>query len=421
MANHQFSLDYACSLDRQDPLRNLRSLFYIPRVLGRESIYFSGNSLGLQPKSVITYIEQELLDWEQLGVEGHFEAKHPWKYYHHDFAAPAARLVGAKPLEVVLMNTLTANLHFLMATFYRPTLERYKIIVEGQLFPSDHYAVESQLILHGFNPEIGIIEMMPRDGEHTLRTDDILEQIDQNKDELALILLGGVNYYTGQFFDLKSITEAGHQAGSVVGFDLAHAVGNVILNLHDWQIDFAAWCTYKYLNSGPGSVGGAFIHEKHATNPLLPRLAGWWGYDEETRFEMKKGFVPMNGADGWQVSNAQIMNMVAHKASLHIFDEVGMEKLRMKSEKLTGYFEWCLNKVNLDNNLGFEIITPSNPLERGCQLSILTGENGKNLFEKLKSGGVIADWRHPNVIRVAPVPLYNSFEDVYRFSVLLNA
>lgn len=421
MIHFENNLDFARQQDNQDPLQGYRNLFHIPAINGRESIYLCGNSLGLQPRSVRTYIERELLDWELLGVEGHFKAKNPWMYYHHLFSKLAARLVGAKPKEVVMMNTLTANLHFLMVTFYRPSLARTKIMVEGQLFPSDYYAVESQIRFHGYDPEETIIELNPREGEHILRTEDILETIEENKDTLALIMLGGVNYYSGQLFDLKTIATAGHKAGAKVGFDLAHAAGNVVLDLHDWQVDFAAWCTYKYMNSGPGSVGGAFIHEKHAKDKNLVRFAGWWGHDEESRFKMEKGFNAIPSADGWQVSNAQVMNMVAHKASLDIFNQIGMDQLRKKSEMLTGYLEYLINEANEMKKLGLKIITPSDPLQRGCQLSILTGEDGEELYNKIKEEGVIADWRSPNVIRIAPVPLYNSFEDVYDFVNILSS
>lgn len=413
------TLAFARQCDKEDPLRSFRGHFFFPEKDGKPVIYLCGNSLGLQPKSVRMYLEQELLDWERLGVEGHFEATNPWKYYHHLFSHQTARLVGAKPDEVVVMNTLSVNLHLLMVTFYRPSKTRYKIMVEGHLFPSDHYAVESQLQHHGFDPKEGIIELMPREGEHTLRTEDILQAIDEHGDDLALIMLGGVNYYTGQLFDLATITKAGHQAGAVVGYDLAHAAGNVVLNLHEWKVDFAAWCTYKYLNSGPGSVGGVFIHEKHAHDTKLPRFAGWWGYEEETRFEMKKGFKAMKGAGGWQVSNAQVFNMVAHKASLDIFDQVGMDALRKKSERLTGYLEFLLDQYNEKKDLGIQIITPRDPLQRGCQLSLLTGDDGPEQYDRISKAGVVADWRHPNVIRVAPVPLYNTYEDVYRFAKIL--
>lgn len=415
-----YSLAYAQERDTQDPLRAYRERFHFPQHKGEDVLYFTGNSLGLQPKTVRAHIEQELKDWAELGVEGHFKAAHPWMHYHKRFNEQAAAIVGALPQEVVVMNTLTVNLHLLMVSFYRPTPQRYKIMVEGHLFPSDHYAVESQLQYHGFDPKEGLIELVPRAGEHTLRTEDILAAIDEAGDSLALIMIGGVNYYTGQFFDLPAITQKGHEVGATVGFDCAHAAGNVPLQLHDWEVDFAAWCTYKYLNSGPGSVGGVFIHDKHLHDPHIPRFNGWWGYKEETRFKMEKSFVPMEGAAAWQNSNAPVFNMVAHKASLDIFSEVGMAALREKSMALTGYLAFCLHHVNDTYDLGLQIITPADPNQRGCQLSILTGEDGEALFQRLESQGVVADWRHPNVIRVAPVPLYNRFEDAFRFAELLK-
>lgn len=418
--NMEYSLAYAQQQDAIDPLRQYRDRFYFPQHEGQDVLYFTGNSLGLQPKSVRAHMEQELKDWAEFGVEGHFKATNPWMHYHKRFSEQAAAIVGAQPQEVVLMNTLTVNLHFLMVSFYRPTPQRYKIMVEGHLFPSDHYAVESQLKYHGFDPADGLIELLPREGGHTLRQEDIEAAIEEAGDQLALIMIGGVNYYTGQFFDLPAITQKGHAVGAIVGFDCAHAAGNVPLQLHDWDVDFAAWCTYKYLNSGPGSVSGVFIHDKNLHNPDIPRFNGWWGYKEETRFKMEKGFVPMEGAAAWQNSNAPVFNMVAHKASLDIFSEVRMDKLREKSLALTAYLEYCIHAVNDTHDLGLEIITPSNPNHRGCQLSILTGADGEQLFHRLESQGVIADWRHPNVIRVAPVPLYNRFEDAFRFAELLK-
>ena len=424
MQNFENTLEFAQTLDNKDPLAHFKKEFHIPEVDNKKSIYFCGNSLGLQPRNTAKYISQELKDWQKLGVEGHFEAKNPWFSYHHFMRPQLAEIVGAQEKEVVAMNTLTVNLNLLMVSFYRPTNKRFKIIVEADAFPSDHYTVQQQAKFHGFNPSAAIIELYPREGEYTLRTADILQKIDENKDELALVMLGGVNFYTGQFFDLKTITEAGHKAGAIVGYDLAHAAGNVLLNLHDWDVDFATWCSYKYLNSGPGSVSGIFVHEKHGNNPDLPRFAGWWGNDEKTRFEMSKHFVPQEGAGGWQMSNAPVLSMAAHWASLDLFKEAGIKNLRAKSEQLTAYLEWLILQ---EKDLGFNIITPSNPTERGCQLSLLTGSNGKELFEKIKAKGVIADWRSPDdkqgqqgVIRVAPTPLYNSFEDVWRFVDLLK-
>lgn len=417
MTTFENSLAYAKKLDEQDELKHFRAKFYMPKVNGKEAIYFTGNSLGLQPKSTQKYIEQELEDWKNYGVEGHFDGKNPWFGYHHFVAKQNAEIVGAKESEVVAMNTLSVNLNLLMVSFYRPNKTRYKIMVEADAFPSDHYAVQQQAKFHGFDPKDAIIQLYPRKGEHTLRTEDIVAQIEANANELALVMLGGVNYYTGQFFELETITKAGHKVGATVGFDLAHAAGNVVLKLHDWQVDFATWCSYKYLNSGPGGVSGVFIHEKYADRPDLPRFAGWWGNDEKDRFLMEKTFVPQKGAAGWQMSNAQILPLAAYWASLEIFMEAGLEKLRAKSIKLTNYLEWLINQ---NEDLGFEIITPKNVAERGCQLSLLTKANGKELFKKLQDNGVIADWREPNVIRVAPVPLYNTFEDVYRFFSVIS-
>ena len=415
----QNDLQFAKHLDAQDKLNHFRELFYFPQFNGKDSIYFTGNSLGLQPKSTRGYIEQELKDWETFGVEGHLHAKNPWLYYHHFLEEQTARLVGAKPIEVVVMNTLTVNLNLLMISFYRPTKTRYKIMMEYMAFPSDQYAIENQVKFHGYDPNDAIIELTPREGEYTLRTEDILSAIDKNKNELALIMIGGVNYYTGQLFDMQKITAHAKKCSDeiVVGYDLAHAAGNVELNLHDWDVDFATWCSYKYLNSGPGGTSGVFIHEKHANNNKLPRLSGWWGNEESTRFKMQKGFFPQPGAAGWQMSNAQILSMAAHRASLEIFDAVGIKTLREKSLLLTGYLEYLLLNGNRKD---FKIITPSNPEERGCQLSIVMQSEGKKTFDKLTNNGIIADWREPDVIRVAPVPLYNSFQDVWRFTKIFE-
>lgn len=416
----EYSLSYAKQQDAIDALKAYRERFYFPQHNGEDVIYFTGNSLGLQPKSVRSQLNIELEDWASMGVEGHFKARHPWMHYHKRFSAQAAAVIGAQPHEVVMMNTLTVNLHLLMVSFYRPTATRFKIMVEGHLFPSDHYVVESQLRYHGIDPAEGLIELHPRPGEHVLRQEDIEAEIAAAGDSLALIMMGAVNYYTGQFFDVAGITACGHAVGAKVGFDCAHATGNVPLQLHDWNVDFAAWCTYKYLNSGPGSVSGVFIHDRHLHDPAIPRFNGWWGYREETRFKMEKGFVPMEGAAAWQNSNAPVFNMVAHKASLDIFSEVGMAALREKSLKLTTYLAFCVQNVNDKYALGLTVITPADSDQRGCQLSILTGDDGEALFQRLSDNGVIADWRHPNVIRVAPVPLYNRFEEVYRFAELLK-
>ena len=412
--NFENSLSFAKKLDKADLLKSFRQKFHLPKVGGKSALYFTGNSLGLQPKSIKSFINQELSDWATLGVEGHFHAKRPWLYYHKYSKKTLAGLVGAKPLEVVAMNQLTVNLHLMMTSFYRPTKSRYKILTESGAFPSDQYAFESQLKIHNINPEEGLIELKPRSGEHTLREEDILKVIDEHGDQLALVIFGAVQYYSGQFFNIKAITEAGHRVGANVGFDLAHAIGNVPLSLHKHDVDFAVWCSYKYLNSGPGGIAGAFVHEKHANNPNLMRLAGWWGHHEKDRFQMKRGFIPMPGADGWQVSNFPVLTGAAHLASLQIFEEASMKKLREKSLLLTGFLEYLLKSIE-NNSEHFVIITTSNPDERGCQLSILMNKNGKNVFKSLTNAGVIGDWREPNVIRVAPVPLYNTFEDIFQF------
>ena len=416
-APFEANLEYAQNLDQVDILYSFRERFLFPQHEGKNACYLCGNSLGLQHKSVGYLMNLELDDWAKYGVEGHFKARNPWFSYHHLFTERLARIVGAQKNEVVAMNTLTVNLHLLMTSFYRPEGKRYKILMEAGAFPSDQYAVESQVRMHGYDPEDAIIEIAPKEGAYIIEEEDILKVISETDGELALVMIGGVNYYTGQFFDLKKISEAAHRVGAYVGFDLAHAVGNIPLQLHDWNVDFACWCSYKYLNSGPGGVGGAYVHEHHATNPKVFRLAGWWGNDEETRFKMEKGFVPKKSAESWQMSNAPVFNMVAHHAALDIFDKAGMTALREKSEKLTAYLEFLLNQIT---NLPFVIITPGQPQRRGCQLSLLFQDRGKEVFDKLTEQGVIADWREPNVIRIAPVPLYNTFEDAYRFYEILR-
>ncbi|SDK84735.1 kynureninase [Catalinimonas alkaloidigena] len=425
----QNTLAYAQQCDAHDPLHRFRAEFHLPQHAGKPALYFCGNSLGLQPKSARAAVEQELDDWARLGVEGHFQGKNPWLYYHKLLQEPAARLVGAEPDEVVVMNSLTVNLHLMLISFYQPHREangtrRFRILVEGGAFPSDQYALESQARLHGLDPDEAIVEVHPRTGEHTLRTEDLLATIARYGDELALVMMGGVNYYTGQCYDMAAITEAAHRVGAYAGFDLAHAAGNVVLRLHDWGVDFAVWCSYKYLNSGPGGTSGTFVHARHARNKELPRLAGWWGHNEAERFLMQKGFQPMPGAAGWQLSNAQIFPMAIHKASLEVFEAAGgMEALRAKSERLTGYLEFLLRDYQEHAARHrpakalpeVQIITPSNPAERGCQLSLLVPEGGRALFQRLTERGVVADWREPDVIRVAPVPLYNTFEEVYTF------
>lgn len=416
--NYQSGSDFAKKMDAQDPLKGYRERFHIPQTQsGEDCIYLCGNSLGLQPKPLESAMMQELQDWRNLGVEGHWKAKNPWMPYHEFLTEKLARLVGAKPLEVVAMNTLTVNLHLMMVSFYRPTKERFKIVIEGQAFPSDQYAVQSQLRFHGFDPKDGLIELRPREGEDTLRTEDIEALIEREGDSIALIMLGGVNYYSGQLFDMPRITAAGHKKGCTVGFDLAHAVGNVPLQLHEWGVDFAVWCSYKYLNSGPGSVAGCFVHERHANAPDMPRFSGWWGQDKQIRFQMGPDFKVIPGAEGWQLSNPPILSLVAVKTSLEMFDEVGMEALREKSLALTSYFEFLLDQVASD---AFTVITPRDAAARGCQLSITVQERGRAIFEALEEAGVICDWREPDCIRVAPVPIYNCFADVYRFVQLFE-
>lgn len=415
------TLSFAQQADQNDVLRNFRNEFYIPSHNGHEAMYFTGNSLGLQPKAAEAALRTELEDWKNLGVEGHFQGKNPWFHYHKFLTENAALVVGAKPLEVVVMNQLTSNLHFLFVSFYRPEAKRFKIIMEVGAFPSDMYLVESQVRYHGFNPDEAIIEVKPRDGEHALRHEDIIATIDEHKDAVALVFFSGVQYYTGQVFNIEAITKKAHEVGAVAGFDLAHAAGNIDLQLHQWQVDFAAWCSYKYLNSGPGSVGGVFVHENHAYNKDLPRFAGWWGHNENERFKMLKGFDAEAGAAGWQLSNAPVLSMAVHKVSLDIFAKAGMSKLVEKGKQLNAYLNFVINEaITANPTLELNIITPQAP-ERGCQISVLTGDNGKQLFDFLTQNGVIADWRNPNVIRMAPVPLYNSFEDIYRFGQILQS
>ncbi|MCB0459724.1 MAG: kynureninase [Flavobacteriaceae bacterium] len=412
MPSFENTPDFAKKLDREDELASYRDKFHIPKdSCGNDLIYFCGNSLGLQPKTTKAYINQELDDWAEFGVEGHFHAKNPWLKYHEFLTEKMAKVVGAKPIETVVMNTLTANLHFMMVSFYQPTKTRYKILIESDAFPSDKYAVESQIKHHGFDPKEGLVFWKPRKGEELLRYEDLEAILKAQGDEIALIMVGAVNYYTGQYFNLKKIAELGHNYGCMVGFDCAHGAGNVALNLHDSGADFAVWCTYKYLNSGPGSLSGCFVHEKHAYNKDLNRFAGWWSHNKKTRFNMRQEFDVLPGAEGWQVSNPPILSMAAIKASLDIFDEVGMEKLTEKSNKLTGYLEYLINQLQ---HKRIKIITPSNPEERGCQLSIQVKNADKSLHEKLTEAGVVTDWREPDVIRCAPVPLYNSFTDVYK-------
>lgn len=404
---------FAKELDQQDVLRDFRKLFYFPLHRKKEALYFVGNSLGLQPASTTKYIEQELKDWADFAVEGHFQAKNPWFKYHEIFAKPLAKIVGAKPHEVVAMNALSVNLHLLLASFYQPSPKRHQILCESRAFPSDQYILESHVDYRGYDPRQSIIEI-PTTAKGWISEETILRHIEKHHQTITLLMMGGVNYITGQVFDMKAITQKAHEYGIIVGFDLAHAVGNVELKLHDWGVDFAAWCSYKYLNSGPGGVGGVYIHERHARNTKLPRLAGWWGYDSKSRFLMEKGFKAMPSAEGWQLSNAPVLSMAAHKASLDIFMKAGMPKLRKKSLLLTAYLEYVLQEAKKHNaHIDFNILTPSKVQQRGCQLSVVFKNNGKKIFRYLSEKGIMADWREPNVIRFAPVPLYNSFTDVY--------
>jgi len=401
----------AAELDARDPLAHYRQRFYVPRIQGEECIYLCGHSLGLQPKSAKAHIEQELEDWARLGVEGHFHGKNPWMPYHRLLTAHTAELVGAKPVEVVVMNSLTVNLHLMMASFYRPTTQRHKILIERGAFPSDQYAVKSQIGFHNLDPANSLLELTPRDGEFCVRQEDIQEVIDAEGESIALILLGGVNYATGQIFDIAEVTRAGHRKGCIVACDLAHAAGNIPLRLHDWGPDFAVWCSYKYLNGGPGCVGGCFVHERHSHSWSLPRYGGWWGHDEKMRFQMDPEFRPMAGAEGWQLSNPPIMALAPLRASMEIFAEAGMEHLRAKSRMLTGYMEFLLRDKESPD---YSIITPRDPEQRGAQLSIRLSK-GRPVCDRLIAEGVIADWREPDIYRVAAVPLYNSYKDVYRF------
>lgn len=411
-------LTFAKQMDQDDPLKEFRQEFHIPKQKnGEEHIYLCGNSLGLQPKQTSAFIKQELDDWANLGVEGHTDAQHPWMPYHEFLSESMAKIVGAKPSEVVVMNTLTTNLHLMMVSFYRPTSKKYKIVIEADAFPSDKYAVESQLKFHDIDPAEGLILWQPRKGENLCRLEDLEQIVEDNKGEIALFMIGNTNYYSGQFYDMQKITKLGHENGIVVGFDLAHGAGNIQPNLHEVGADFAVWCTYKYLNSGPGSLGGCFVHERHANNKELKRFVGWWGHNKHTRFNMRKDFDPIPGAEGWQLSNPPILSMAAIRASLDVFERAGFEKIREKSVKITGYLEFLLKE--LEGNQ-IQILTPKNPTERGCQLSIQVKNADKSLYDALTKKGVIADWREPDVIRIAPAPLYNSYQDVYKFVQLLK-
>ncbi len=418
MFDFKSGLEYALQQDQNDQLSNFRTQFHIPKDdIGKEMVYMTGNSLGLQPKITKAYIHQELEDWANLGVEGHTQAKNPWIDYHNYLTETMASIVGAKPLEVVVMNSLTANLHFMMVSFYQPTAKRYKILIEADAFPSDKYAVESQLRHHGYDDKEGLILWKARKGEELLNYEDLESILKTHGDEIALVMIGGVNYYTGQFFNLKRITDLGHTYGCMVGFDCAHGAGNVQLKLHDSGADFAVWCTYKYLNSGPGSLAGIFVHERHANRKDLNRFTGWWSHNNRTRFNMRGEFDQLPGAEGWQMSNPAILSMAAIRASLDVFKDAGFDKLCKKSQQLTGYLEFLINELK---NPNIKIITPKNPVERGCQLSIQVKNADRSLQIRLSQAGVITDWREPDVIRCAPTPLYNSFEDVYRMVEILK-
>ncbi len=414
------TLEFAQELDQKDPLRSYRDHFLFPKVNEKQVIYFTGNSLGLQPKNTKKFVDEVMHDWAELAVEGHFYAEKPWWDYHERLATPLGKIVGAKPSEITVMNTLTVNLHLLMVSFYRPKGKRYKIICEEKAFPSDQYMLQSQVRFHGYDPNDAIVEIKKREGEHNFRTEDILAAINEIGEECALILIGGVNYYTGQVFDMETITKAGHDIGAFVGWDLAHAAGNIKLKLHDWDVDFASWCSYKYMNSGPGNASGTFIHERFHNQKDIPRFEGWWGTSRETRFLMKPEFEPMPNADAWQLSNAPILSLAPYLASLELFDEVGMDALLKKRNLIVAYLEYILKEIDTQVESTFEIITPTAPEERGTQLSVFLHGEGRALFEYLMKNGVITDWREPNVIRLAPAPFYCSFEDMYRFGQILK-
>nr|WP_317632994.1 kynureninase [uncultured Flavobacterium sp.] len=417
--NFQNTLEFAKKLDAQDALAKYKNEFIFPKVNGKDVIYFTGNSLGLQPKVAKTYVDEIMTNWAELAVEGHFHGSKPWWDYQERFADPLSKVVGAKPSEVAVMNTLTVNLNLLMVSFYRPTKQRFKIICEEKAFPSDQYMIQNQVRHHGLNPEEAIVEVKRREGEHNFRMEDIIAKINEVGEELALVLIGGINYYTGQVLDMATITKAGHDVGAYVGWDLAHAAGNIKLELHNWGADFAAWCSYKYMNAGPGSASGIFIHEKHH-NSNLPRFAGWWGHNKERRFLMEPTFDPVKGAEGWQISNLPILSLAPYLASVYMFDEVGMDALIEKRDKITSYLEFILKDIAAQVGGDFEIITPSEPEQRASQLSILLHGQGRELFNYLMKNGVIPDWREPNVIRLAPVPFYTSFEDMYHFGQILK-
>lgn len=419
--NFENSQAFASQLDTQDKLRKFRDLFVIPARDGKEHVYFLGNSLGLQPKRTAAYMSDIMCQWAQFGVEGFFKGYIPWLHYHDTLVEPLAEIVGCLPHEVVVMNQLSINLHLMMISFYRPSGKRNKILCEAKAFPSDQYAMETHLKAHGFDPAEHIIELAPRDGEHTFRTEDIVKKIQDHQDEIALVLWGGVNYYTGQAFDMKTITAAAHDAGALVGFDLAHAAGNINLQLHDWNVDFACWCSYKYLNSGPGAVAGAYIHERYHKDATLERFAGWWGYEKATRFKMEKGFKPVDTAEGWSVSTPAMLLFACHRAALEIFQEAGIKNIIQKGKMLNEYLFFIIEEINKRQpEKIIEVLTPHGDDEKGNQVSMFMHKKGKEIFTELGNNGIFSDWREPNVIRIAPAPLYNSFEEVWKFGQVMT-
>ena len=410
--------EFARNLDEKDPLKGYRDAFHFPRVGGKPVVYFTGNSLGLQPKRAQAFVDEIMKDWKELAVEGHFYADKPWWDYHERLVPSLSKVVGAREREITVMNTLTVNLHLLMVSFYRPEGSRFKILCEEKAFPSDQYMLQSQLRFHGYLPEEALIEVPKRPGEHYWRTADILEAIERHSDELAMVLMGGVNYYNGQVMEMEAITRAGKAAGAMVGWDLAHAAGNVELKLHDWDVDFASWCSYKYMNSGPGNASGVFIHERHLSNRDMPRFEGWWGNKKETRFLMHPSFDPIDSADAWQLSNPPVLALAPYLASLELFEEVGMDALIEKRDRIVAYLEFILHEIDREVESTFEIITPARA--RGCQLSVFLHGEGRPLFDYLMENGVITDWREPNVIRLAPAPFYCSYSDMFRFGQILK-
>ena len=420
--NFENTIEFAKKLDVNDPLKNFRDRFIITSINGKEQIYFLGNSLGLQSRNVKGEINKILDQWARFGVEGFFMGEDRWLDYHDQLTKPLSKIVGAKPNEITVMNQLTVNLHLMMVSFYRPQGKRNKILCEAKAFPSDQYMLETHLRYHGLDPREVLIEVGPREGEHLIRHEDILDAIDKYQDELALVLFGGINYYTGQVFDIRAITEAVHAVGAVAGFDLAHAAGNISLQLHNWDVDFSCWCNYKYLNSGPGAMGGVFIHEKFHRDRSIKRFGGWWGYDKDTRFKMEKGFKPILTAEGWQLSTPSVLLYASHKAALQIFEEAGWENLQSRQRSLNNYLWFVLEELNRSSDEDVvEFITPKDKRVISCQVSMLMLSRGKEIFEELGARGVMVDWREPNVIRIAPVPLYNTFEEVWRFGNIIGS